>query len=479
MLRPGRSSPAGQPGIRKLCVRLTGRFRGPAGYGAQVNGRCNVHVGSLNGPASALPGQRSRVRVVRARTGGLAAIATGGAMIHTDGTGVPGSLAARLDAAWLRDNCQCRDCRDPDSGQRLVAITDQPAGVSVASAFEAADGLRVTFAPDGHQVVFSTSWLASQAGSAVDDRTEDAKRLWAADDFPAGPPSVSWTAYTTSDEDRLACLRQLLTTGFLLLRDVPAAPGQVLEVAQTLGYVRETNYGRLFDVRVEPSPANLAFTGRPIGPHTDNPYRDPVPTLQLLHCLVNVAEGGASGLLDGFRAAGMLRTDDRAAFDCLTSTPVRFGYQDAAADLHATKPMIGVDPAGRIREVRYNSRSMQPMRPRRGASPREATDELREFYRSYRVFASTLLRRELTLRFSLEPGDCVIFDNTRLLHSRTGFATAGNRHLQGCYADIDGAESAAAVLARRLAALRSGPAVTTGPRLTVRARPLTSPAPRP
>ena len=38
----------------------------------------------------------------------------------------------------------------------------------------------------------------------------------------------------------------------------------MLSVAGTLGYVRETNYGRLFDVRVEATPANLAFTGLPI-----------------------------------------------------------------------------------------------------------------------------------------------------------------------------------------------------------------------
>jgi gamma-butyrobetaine dioxygenase len=59
----------------------------------------------------------------------------------------------------------------------------------------------------------------------------------------------------------------------------------VLTVAETFGFVRETNYGRLFDVRVVPDPSNLAFTSREILPHTDNPYRDPVPTLQLLHRL--------------------------------------------------------------------------------------------------------------------------------------------------------------------------------------------------
>ena len=154
-------------------------------------------------------------------------------------------------------------------------------------------------------------------------------------------------------------------------------------------------------------------------------------------------------MLDGFRAAGLLCADDPAAFDCLTTTPVTFGYRDRAADLRATKPMIGVDVPGRIREVRYNSRSMQPMRPRRGCTPAQAALQMREFYRSYRAFATTLLRPDLTLRFSLEPGDCIVFDNTRILHSRTGFTATGRRHLQGCYADIDGAESAAAVLARR------------------------------
>ncbi len=167
--------------------------------------------------------------------------------------------------------------------------------------------------------------------------------------------------------------------------------------------------------------ANLAFTGLPIGPHTDNPYRDPVPTVQLLHCLVSAADGGESGLLDGFRAAARLRTDDRAAFDCLTRTPVTFGYRDATAELRATRPMIGVDVAGRIREVRYNSRSMQPMRPPRGSAPDQAALQMQEFYRAYRTFATTLLHQDLTLRFSLEPGDCVVFDNTRVLHSRTGF----------------------------------------------------------
>ena len=361
-----------------------------------------------------------------------------------------GAVSVRdLDPAWLRDNCQCADCRDPVSGQRLISITEQPADVGLSSVTDTADGWNLRFEPDGHQAVVSRAWLEIQLTPAGDGRTEDAKRMWSAADFPAGPPTVSWTEYLSSDATRLRCLRQLLSAGFMLLREVPPEPGGVLTVAATLGYVRETNYGRLFDVRVEATPANLAFTRLPIGPHTDNPYRDPVPTLQLLHCLVSAADGGESGLLDGFHAARILRAEDPAAFDCLTRTPVTFGYRDQAAELRATRPMIGVDTAGRIREVRYNSRSMQPMRPAAGNTPAHAASQMREFYRAYRAFATTLLRPDLTLRFSLEPGDCVVFDNTRVLHSRTGFTATGHRHLQGCYADIDGAESTVAVLARR------------------------------
>jgi gamma-butyrobetaine dioxygenase len=363
---------------------------------------------------------------------------------HAAGAGVP-----EFDPAWLRDNCQCADCRDPVSGQRLISITDQALNVTLTAALEAADGLHVTFGPDGHRAVFTRTWLAGHAAAAaVDERSEDAKRLWSTADFPAGLPVTWWQGYLASDATRLACLRELLSTGFLLLRGVPPEPGAVLDVVATLGYVRETNYGRLFDVRVEATAANLAYTGLPIGPHTDNPYRDPVPTLQLLHCLANAAEGGESGLLDGFRAAALLRSEDPAAFACLTESPVTFCYSDATAELRATRPMIGVNSRDRVREIRYNSRSMQPMRPRNESAADQAAREMHEFYLAYRAFAAILLRPELTLRFNLAPGDCVVFDNTRILHSRTGFSASGHRHLQGCYADIDGAESTVAVLSR-------------------------------
>jgi len=352
-----------------------------------------------------------------------------------------------LDAVWLRYNCQCPKCRDPLSAQRLITITDLDPDVTVISAVQGADGLHVTFGPDGHEAVFTRTWLAGYATAEVDGRSEDAKRLWSARDFPVGPPVTSWQAYTSSDGVRLRCLRELLGTGFMLLRGVPVVPGAVADVVASFGYIRETNYGRLFDVRVEAQQAGAAHTGLPIGPRTGDPYRDPVPTLQALHCLAG-ADVGESGLLDGFRAAAQLRAEDPPGFDRLSRTPVTFACADATVQLRATRAMIGLNQAGLIREIRYDSRLMEPMRPRSGAVAAAAGEEMHEFYVAYRAFAAILLRPSGTLRFTLAPGDCVVFDNTRILHSRTGVPAAG-RHLQGCYADLDGVESTVAVLARR------------------------------
>ena len=68
------------------------------------------------------------------------------------------------------------------------------------------------------------------------------------------------------------------------------------------------------------------------------------------------------------------------------------------------------------------------------------------FYASYRQFAELIYDPSAQVTFKLDPGDCVIFDNTRILHARTAFDSGGGRHLQGCYADLDSLASCLNVL---------------------------------
>jgi gamma-butyrobetaine dioxygenase len=351
----------------------------------------------------------------------------------------------RFPAVWLRDNCHCRDCRDPGTGQKLFGITDLAEEVVVATVSESADEVTLEFQPDGHRSVFPREWLLANApdpSAATDHRSETAKQLWAAADLTEGLPQAVWRDYVADPRCRAACLEAVLRLGFVLLHGVPGEPGMVLRVADTFGYVRETNYGRLFDVQAKPNPNNLAFTGLTITPHTDNPYRDPVPTLQLLHCLSNAADGGETGLVDGFHAAALLRAEDAAAFQVLTRTPVPFAFRDNEAELRTCSPIIELDPTGLIRGVRFSNRHVQPLRL--------PYDEVTRFYAAYRAFAARAYAPNLQLNFKLAPGDCVVFDNTRILHARTAFSSVGERHLQGCYADLDSLASTLAVLGREV-----------------------------
>jgi gamma-butyrobetaine dioxygenase len=352
-------------------------------------------------------------------------------------------LAAAYPPLWLRDNCPCVECRDSSSHQKLFQLVDLPEGVDILEIIERDDEIEITFLPDHHRSVFSREWLRSHKNvRASTGRDEDSKQLWRAADLDLTTLKTTWTNYCEDSVERLRVLRGLEHLGLALIEGTPTAPATVLEIVTTFGYVRETNYGKLFDVRIEPDASNLAFTGLAITPHTDNPYRDPAPTMQLLHCLANSVEGGESGLVDGFMAASNLRDEDPRSFDVLASTSVDFAWSDARHSLRATRPLIEVDEDDRVRSVRFNNRSMQALRLE--------YDEIVQFYAAYRRFAQILARPELELTFRLGPGDCVIFDNTRLMHSRTAFeeSSGGNRHLQGCYADLDGLASTVEMLER-------------------------------
>ena len=226
--------------------------------------------------------------------------------------------------------------------------------------------------------------------------------------------------------------------GFVVLTDVPCQPGQILKVIEEFGFVRETNYGKLFEVRTEVDAINLAFTNLGLGCHLDNPYRDPVPGLQLLHCLDNSVDGGESILQDGFMAADILRRENTEHFEILSRQWLNYKFNSSTASLESRVPMIETNDLGEVIKVRYNNRSVAPLQM--------PANQLEKFYPAYRHFAEILERDDQQIKFKLNPGELILFDNTRVLHARTSFSGSGKRHLQGAYSDLDGLYSTHALL---------------------------------
>jgi gamma-butyrobetaine dioxygenase len=339
---------------------------------------------------------------------------------------------SQLQAIWLRDHCQMPASRNPDNGQRLLNITDIPQGPCIDRVSLEDGRLVIEFRPDGHRSEFDPDWLYENCYSLNqqhDDRSEINKILWSGDSFQQGLPRYAYDVFCAQRGSRRAALQAVSDYGFVLLDAVPCEDGQVLKVIEQFGYVRETNYGPFFEVRTKVEPNNLAYTNLGLGCHLDNPYRDPVPGLQLLHCLESSTAGGESILQDGFMAARILRDEDPQHFAMLSQHWINFRFRDDAADLRSRVPFIETNDLGVIK-VRFNNRSIDTI----NLPPAV----IRPFYAAYRHYAEILEREELQTVFKLQPGELMLFDNTRILHARKAYSAAGSRHLQGAYSDLDG-----------------------------------------
>jgi gamma-butyrobetaine hydroxylase len=362
-------------------------------------------------------------------------IGADGALLQLDW---PDGHTSAFHAIWLRDNCACGDCRHP-SGQRLLDTRQIPDDARLSTARAENGSVEARFA-DGHEARWDAGWLRENCYCGDEQARRESRRLWDAsiqDELPIG----RFDEVAAGGEALRAWLASVDELGFAILTGGPTAPETVLRVTELFGFVRETNYGRLFDVRSVVNPTNLAYTGLGLGAHTDNPYREPTPTLQLLHCLSSSAGGGENTLVDAFRVAEDLRADAPEQFELLVRHPIRFRYADDDAVLETETPVLSLDAHGVLQSAHYNTRSAQAFRL--------APALVEPYYAAYQAFGRRLEEPRYRIQFKLAPGDLFIVDNLRVMHGRTGYAPeGGERRLQGCYADRDGLRSTLAVLSR-------------------------------
>ncbi len=344
-----------------------------------------------------------------------------------------------LPALWLRERCQDAQHLDPLTRQRLFDPHRLPEDLTLIDARDAGgDRARLSFS-DGYCGEYDLSRLAGELD--LEDGLPQAIP-WRSD-LPLEAVRVDGRDLD-SDEVRLKALTTFLTYGLVILHDLPTDPECILTVARRFGHVRETNFGRYFEVYSRPNSNDLAYRPVRLGAHTDNPYREPVPGIQLLHCLVNETSGGWSTLVDSLCVAGVMRQEDPQGFELLASTPVRFRFIDADEELIERRPIVDRDMTGRMTGVHYS--------PRLDDLPLLDAGATRRFHRARRRLSELFADPRFELRFPLKAGELMMFHNSRVLHGRTAYdPSEGHRHLQGCYIDLDGPRSLYRTLTRKLA----------------------------
>ncbi len=346
--------------------------------------------------------------------------------------------AMPIHPLWLRERCTDPASMDATTGQRLHNPSDLDPHPAIESIRQSADGAFHVRFTDGATGAFTWAAILPELPEAG-DATLPAPIPWSA----AQPARAAFPLPDLADE--AACRRALhafLADGYIIISGVPSTDGTVLQVGRHFGFPRETNFGTLFDVRSVPGAIDLAYTSLALDPHTDNPYRHPVPGIQLLHCLTNETEGGLSTLVDGLAVAEDLRRTAPDEFASLTQVLVRFHYRDDKTNLIAEAPILSLDAAGRFAAIHHS--------PRLDFVPLLPEEDLERFYAARRLLDRMLRSERFERRFRLNDGDLMMFDNQRLLHGRTGFdPQEGLRHLQGCYLDADGPRSLYRVLSRK------------------------------
>jgi gamma-butyrobetaine dioxygenase len=338
-----------------------------------------------------------------------------------------------VHAHAVRDACSCAACRLP-SGQRLFeSHVLLPATRARSAAID--DGTLVIAFADGH----ATRLRPCDVRALAEPPSEPEAALWGAE--LTHDLSRHTLEHVEADAGaRRAFLADVERFGVAIVVDAPCRHGAVAEVAELFSPVRTTNYGRVFDVRVRVDAANLADSALPLSVHTDNVYRAPQPTIQLLQCLETSATGGETVLVDGFRAIERLRLTHPSSLDLLATQRVRYAYDDRTAALEATVTVVELGDDGAPVALHVNNRSK--------TVPRGAAGRVGRWYESYFRLWELLDRPEAQARIRLEPGSVVVMDNWRVLHGRTAFTAAGGRWLQGCYADRDALLSTLRVLQR-------------------------------
>ncbi|BGO91865.1 hypothetical protein JCM10020v2_003521 [Rhodotorula toruloides] len=213
--------------------------------------------------------------------------------------------------------------------------------------------------------------------------------------------TIQWTDYEAFKKDDQALLQTLDS----LIRDgIPSSSAT-------------TWYGDLWDVKAVEGSLNIAYTNLDLGLHMDLTHFDNPPRYQFLHSLQNThIRGGLSYFVDTYALASHLSTHSPSSFQTLapnqSDSNTRTGSTHALHAVNYSPPFQGPLPLERLANTKDGS----------GRESDDA-DRLADLHSALSEFASLCDDAGGKWRFEhqLEPGECVVFDNRRVLHARTAF----------------------------------------------------------
>ena len=330
---------------------------------------------------------------------------------------------------WLRERVSEKNFLDEKTQQRLFDPTELKKNVEIQELNLSDEHLEVSF-NDGVKTKLTIQSIIREFSDINNikliERVEWDSTLKDLNNF-------EFKENIFEDRKMYEALINFYKYGFIIFKKVPTKNNFLVNFANSIGSIRRTNFGEFFNVKSKPSPNDLAYTSLALAPHTDNPYRNPVPCIQILHCIENQVSGGLSTLVDGYTVTEKLKKDFPDYYKILTEIKVRFQFIDQNVFLEDWAEMILLDENKKFKQVRFS--------PRLDFVPLMDKEKLELYYSARNKISELYNSKKYRIEFKLMPGDLLMMDNHRLLHGRTSYdANEGERFLQGCYIDYDSTE---------------------------------------
>ena len=236
-----------------------------------------------------------------------------------------GSEKKEIHPFWLRERVNGDEYLDKGTQQRLFDPTSLSSNISINKANINEKYLVINF-NDGVTSKLEIDKIASEFSKEDIVIRSIEKTKW--DSTLKNIKNFEYQENFYESKEMHDLLVSFYKYGFVIIKNIPTSKNYIVEFANSIGSVRRTNFGEYFNVKSKPNPNDLAYTPLPLSPHTDNPYRKPVPNIQLLHCIENEVKGGFSTLVDGFAVTENLKKEFPEFFKILTEVKVKFRFAD-------------------------------------------------------------------------------------------------------------------------------------------------------
>ncbi|KAI5958498.1 uncharacterized protein KGF55_005758 [Candida pseudojiufengensis] len=347
---------------------------------------------------------------------------------------------------WLRDNCHCSECYYPITKQRLlnsatIDINIKPKSVNVKEG-----KVEIVWDTD-HSSTYDVDWLRIHSYNPrlipLDKKLKDdddvlKQKLWQVKDIKDDLPQVDYNKImqssdeTDNEEAIKEWLLQIHKFGFSLINNVPISPTDTEKLCEKLNYIRPTHYGGFWDFTADLSKNDTAYTNFDISNHTDGTYWSNSPGLQLFHLLYHDGKGGTTSLVDSFKCAEILKAKYPESYEIFCKIPVpahSAGEPKVCIQPDIPQPIFKLDHQGKLIQVRWNQSDRSTM------DYWENPEDVIKFYKAIKNWVEIITSPENELWYQMKPGQCLIFDNWRIFHSRSEFT--GQRRLCGAYFERD------------------------------------------